>query len=350
MEVMLNTPVKVVPYEDSRRGAWDEYVRGHPSGSMFHTTAWKRVIERCFGFASRYLLAVAGGRIHGILPLFLVRNFLQGRTLISTPFAVYGGVCADNPQVEIALRASALQMAERERVEYLELREQRSIQDPRFVTKELYVTFDLELPKTAAELQRGFPRDTRYMIRKAEKNGLQASVDNQQLGTFYEIYARSFHHLGTPVFPRRLFEVVFEEFGEQCELTTVWRQGKALASVLSFRFKDWILPYFGGSLLEGRQFAANNFMYWGVMKRALGMGIRYFDFGRSKLGSGSYAFKMQWNMRQRILPYQYALVRRKTLPNFSPANPKFKLAISLWKSMPFPWTKRLGPALVHLFP
>jgi hypothetical protein len=91
-------------------------------------------------------------------------------------------------------------------------------------------------------------------------------------------------------------------------------------------------------------------MYWHVMKRALEMGIRYFDFGRSKLDSGSYAFKTQWNMRQRPLPYQYALVRRKTLPNFSPANPKFKLAISLWKSMPFACSKRLGPALVHLFP
>jgi FemAB-related protein (PEP-CTERM system-associated) len=252
--------------------------------------------------------------------------------------------------VESLLRESARQMAQYEQVQYLELREQQPIADEGFLTKELYVTFDLELPDSAEKLQRIFPRDTRYMIRKAQKNGLEAIVDNRAIDTFYEVYSRSFHNLGTPVFSKRLFQIILEEFGERCELTTVRREGKALASVLSFRFKDWILPYFGGSLIEGRQYAANNFMYWEVMKRALEMGIRHFDFGRSKLGSGSYTFKTQWNMRERPLPYQFALVRRKSLPNFSPANPKFKLAISIWRSMPFELTKVLGPPLVQLFP
>jgi FemAB-related protein (PEP-CTERM system-associated) len=350
MDVMSSVSVAVRAYEESLRGAWDKYVLNHPAGTFFHLTAWKRVVERCFGFKSCYLIAEEGGTIRGVLPLFLVNNFLQGRSLISTPFATYGGACADSEQIETALSSRAVEMAQQERVQYLELRQQRPIPEPGFVTKELYVTFDLQLPKTAEELQRGFPRDTRYMIRKAEKNGLRAVVDNRQLATFYEIYSRSFHNLGTPVFPRRLFEIIFDEFGEQCELMTVWRESKALASVLSFRFRDWIMPYFGGSLLDGRQFAANNFMYWAVMKRALEMGIRNFDFGRSKLGSGSYTFKTSWNMRERPLPYQFALVQRKTMPNFSPANPKFKLAILVWRSLPFAMTKWLGPAFVHLFP
>ena len=204
-------------------------------------------------------------------------------------------------------------MAQYEQVQYLELQEQRPIAGlGALLAKELYVTFDLELPESAEKLQRIFPRDTRYMIRKAQKNGMQAIVDNQAIDTFYEVYSRSFHNLGTPVFSKRLFQILLEEFGERCEITTVWREGQALASVVSFRFKDWILPYFGGSLIEGRQYAANNFMYWEVMKRALEMGIRHFDFGRSKLGSGSYTFKTQWNMRERPLPYQFgALVRRK---------------------------------------
>jgi FemAB-related protein (PEP-CTERM system-associated) len=241
-------------------------------------------------------------------------------------------------------------MAEQERVQYLELREQAPAGDAGFHTKELYVTFDMELPRSTEKLMSGFPRDTRYMIRKAQKNGLQAVVDNGQLDTFYEIYSRSFHHLGTPVFSKRLFRIVMEEFAEQCEITTVWQGKKALAAVLSFRFRDWILPYFGGSVVEGRQFGANNFMYYEVMKRALEAGLRNFDFGRSKLGSGSYAFKSQWNMRERPLPYQFFLVQRKSVPNFSPANPKFKLAISLWKSLPLSVTKVLGPAVVRAFP
>jgi FemAB-related protein (PEP-CTERM system-associated) len=347
---MADTAAGICPYKESYRAAWDNYVVSHPTGSLFHSTAWKRVIERSFGFKSRYLLLEDAGTIRGVLPLFLISNLLQGKSLISTPFSVYGGPCADNEKDSARLRAAACEMARREGVQYLELREQWPISESGFQTKELYVTFDCELPANVDELQRQLPRDTRYMIRKAQKNDLRAVVDNQQLDTFYEIYSHSFHYLGTPVFSKRLFRIVLEEFGQQCELTTVWRGTRALASVLSLRFRDWILPYFGGSLMEGRQFAANNFMYWEVMKEALEKGVRCFDFGRSKLGSGSYAFKTQWNMRERPLPYQFFLVRRKSMPNFSPANPNFKLSISLWKAMPLALTKVLGPAVVRLFP
>jgi FemAB-related protein (PEP-CTERM system-associated) len=338
------------PYEARFQTAWDDYVNRHPAGTVFHLTAWQRVIEKAFGFKSRYLFVEKDGAIRGVLPLFLVSNVLQGKSLISTPFAVYGGPCADDEEMASDLSAAACQMAEREGVQYLELREQQPISDSRFHTKELYVTFDLELPPTADELLKWFPRDTRYMIRKAQKNNLQAVMGFHNLGTFYEIYAHSFHHLGTPVFSKQMFRIVLEEFGEQCELTTVFHGTKALAAVLSFRFRDWILPYFGGSLVESRPLAANNFMYWEVMKRALEAGVRYFDFGRSKLGTGSYEFKTQWKMRERPLPYQFFLVRRKSMPNFSPTNPKFKLSISLWKAMPFALTKVLGPAVIRLFP
>jgi FemAB-related protein (PEP-CTERM system-associated) len=345
-------------YEDRFQSSWDRYVYGNPSATFFHLTGWKRVVERAFQYEPRYLFAEDDGKICGVLPLFMVSNLLLGKCLISTPMAVYGGICADSPSIHAKLRDAACQMAKEERVQYLELREQGAVAGPEmqsfaacgFQTKDLYVTFDLELPRDQEELLRGFPRDTRYMIRKAQKNGLRAEIDNRKVDTFYDIYCRSFSNLGTPVFPKRLFHIVLEEFGDQCELTTVWRESKAMASVLTFRFRDSFLPYFGGSLVESRPFAANNFMYFEVLKRALETGLRYFDFGRSKLGSGSYAFKTQWNMRERKLPYQFFLVRRKTMPNFSPANPKFSLAISLWKALPLPVTRVLGPAMVRAFP
>jgi len=295
-------------------------------------------------------VAEAEGAVCGVLPLFLVKNVFLGRALISSPFAVYGGICADNQEASDSLRAAACHMARQEQVEYLELRGQTALDDPSLLVKELYVTFDQELPDTTDRLMQGFPRDTRYMIRKAQKNGLTSIVDNGQLDIFYDIYARSVHQLGTPVFSRHFFRILLDEFRQECELTVVWRNSKALAAVFSLRFRDAIFPYYGGSLREGRALAANNFMYWEVMRRALESGIRYFDFGRSKLGTGAYAFKTQWNMRERPLPYQFYLVQRKDMPNFSPANSRFKLATSSWKKVPFPLTKVLGPALVRLFP
>jgi FemAB-related protein (PEP-CTERM system-associated) len=342
--------MQVRSYEDKFQDPWDDYVHHHPSASVFHLTAWKRAIERVFRFEPRYLLFEDQGRIGGVLPMFLVKNPIVGKALISTPFAVYGGICASDPQAVSVLRGAACQMAKEEGVQYLELREQTARRDPDFVTKHLYVTFDQELPASADRLLQGLPRDTRYMIRKGQKNELGFVQDNGQLSIFYEIYAHSVQHLGTPVFSKRLFQVLLEEFGKACEIAVVWHKAQAIAGVLSFRFRNCILPYYGGSLAEGRPLAANNFMYWEVMKRALESGVRHFDFGRSKLGTGSYAFKTQWNMRERPLPYQFYLVRRQNMPNYSPVNPRFRIAVELWKHLPFRLTKWLGPGLVRLFP
>lgn len=342
--------MSVRPYQDAMRETWDAYVLGQPKGTLFHLTAWNRAIERAFGFEPRHLLAEENGEIRGVLPLFLCSNWVQGRTLISTPFAVYGGICAAAGVAERALREAACRMASEEDVDYLELREPYQPCGDLFHTKELYVTFEQELTADPEQLMRCFPKDTRYMIRKAQKSGLRAVTDNAQLASFYEIYAHSVRNLGTPVFSKRFFELLLEEFGDAAEVTLIWHESKAIAGVLSFRFRDAILPYYGGSLLDGRRFAANNFMYWEVLRSACVRGLHTFDFGRSRLGTGSYFFKTQWNMRVRPLPYQIYLVRRKSLPNFSPVNPRFKLATEVWKRLPFRLTKTLGPSLVRLFP
>jgi FemAB-related protein (PEP-CTERM system-associated) len=342
--------MNIRPYDDNVRADWDAYVLHQPEGTLFHLTAWKRAIEREFGFCGRYLLAEDNGKIRGILPLFLVSNWVQGPTLISTPFAVYGGICASDDDAAIALRQAACRMAVDEGVNYLELRESHRALGDDFVTKELYVTFECQLSEDPAQVLRSLPKDTRYMIRKAQKSGLRAITDNNQLDVFHEIYAESVRNLGTPVFAKRFFRILMEEFGGALQIAVISNQSKALAGVLSFRFRDAILPYYGGSLSEGRQFAANNFMYWEVLRTACEAGLRVFDFGRSKVGTGSYLFKTQWNMHERPLPYQYYLVKRKSLPNFSPANPRFRLAADVWKRVPLPLTKALGPSLVRLFP
>jgi FemAB-related protein (PEP-CTERM system-associated) len=342
--------MRIQPYQDDHRAAWDAFVLGHPESTVFHLTAWKRTIEREFGFESRYLLAEEHGQICGLLPLFRSANWVQGGTLISTPFAVYGGICSDGAAAHLVLREAACRVAVDEGVNYLELREPLRPFGDGFLTKELYVTFEQQLNQDPAQLLRGFPKDTRYMIRKAQKSGLRAVRDNAQLDLFYEIYAQSVRNLGTPVFSKRFFKIVLDEFSDAVEITVIWHESKALAAVLSFRFRDSILPYYGGSLMEGRQFAANNFMYWEVLRSACERGFHTFDFGRSKLGTGSYFFKTQWNMRERPLPYQFYLVRRKSLPNFSSVNPHFKLAIEVWKRLPFRLTRTFGPTLIRMFP
>jgi FemAB-related protein (PEP-CTERM system-associated) len=188
------------------------------------------------------------------------------------------------------------------------------------------------------------------MIRKAEKNGLKIIFGEGKIDVFYDLFARSMKRLGTPAFPSALFRNCVAEFPSQTQLALVYNGPEAVTGVLSFVFRDTILPYYAGATDSATQLAANNFMYWELMKWAGEHGYRTFDFGRSKKGTGSYAFKSQWGMTIEPLNYQVLLVKRKTVPNFSPLNPKFDLPIRIWRSLPLPITKLLGPTIVRLFP
>jgi FemAB-related protein (PEP-CTERM system-associated) len=345
-----NTPPQVKPFEPHIAERWDRFVLEHPRASFFHLIGWKRVVEKTFGYAPRYFYCECNGRITGIAPFFSVSNWLLGRCIISIPLAAYGGICAQDEETEQTLLGHVKQMAVAEQVDYLELRHRDGGLLEDFDANPLYVAFNTPLSPDPEANRKCLPKDTRYMIRKGEKGGLRVQTGFDQIRSFYSLFAQSMQRLGTPVFPSKLFRNLVEEFPDRAQLMLVYHGSEPVTGVLSFSFRDTILPYYAGASQDAPRLAANNFMYWKLMKWAGEQGYRCFDFGRSKKGTGSYAFKSQWNMNMQPLDYQVYLVKRKTVPNFSPLNPKFEMAIRIWKGLPLPVTTWLGPRVVRWFP
>jgi len=343
-------PPTVLPLQADVADQWDRFALEHRKGTFFHLLGWKRVIEKTFGYEACYFVAQRGGRLTGIAPFFFVSNWVIGRCLLSLPLAVYGGICAEDEASEQALLNQVKELALQRGVDFLELRNRKGGPFPGSHSNQRYVTFTTPLsPDPDANVKR-LPKDTRYMIRKAERGGLRAQGDLDQLDKFYEIFALSMRRHGTPVFPQALFKNLAQEFPGQCDLLLVYAGAQAVTGVFSFLFRDTILPYYTGAGPLAPGLAANNFMYAELMKRASVAGMRNFDFGRSKKGTGAYAFKSQWSMQVEPLDYQIFLVRRKTVPNFSPVNPKFELATRVWKRLPLSLTKWIGPRVVRWFP
>ena len=327
---------------------WDAFVRSTVHGSPFHLLAWKRVVETAFGHRPHYLMAAGSDRVEGVLPLFEVPCLFGGRGLVSVPYGVYGGVCATSPEARAALLEAATRLARDRRAAYVELRH-RSGQRVDLPTKSLYVTFARPISADSEENMAAIPRKQRRMIRQGVKFGLRPEFGLQHLDAFYEVYAESVRRLGSPVFPRTLFRAIAQEFKQDCELLTIWREGRLLAGVLTLLYEDRALPYYGGALDEGAQFAVNDFMYWELMCRVAAAGYQIFDFGRSREGTGPYHFKRHWGFQPEALPYQYIL-QRGSIPNLSPSNPKMRLAIAAWKRLPLAVTKTLGPRLTRYLP
>jgi FemAB-related protein (PEP-CTERM system-associated) len=328
---------------------WDEFVRGSTEGTPFHLTAWKRAVEESFGHRPHYVMARRAGSLEGILPLFEVPGWPRGRRLISVPYGVYGGICAATPEARLALLQAAEALARRRGAQYVELRNLRDQGLP-LPTKELYVTFAREISSDDEKNFEAIPRKQRRMIRQGIKHGLRADVGRDTLDAFYEIYAHSLRNLGSPVFPRALLGAILTAFGEACHILTVRHEGKMVAGVLTLFYEDRVLPYYGGALREAFPYAVNDFMYWELMRYAAKQGCRIFDFGRSRVGTGPYNFKRHWGFEPRPLPYQYVLVRARSMPDVNPSNPRLRWAIRGWQRMPLGLTKWLGPRLTRYLP
>jgi FemAB-related protein (PEP-CTERM system-associated) len=340
----------ILGLEASAHARWDSFVLSHPKGTFFHQTAWMHVIAKTYGFQPYYFYAECDGQVTGIAPVFLVSNWLSGRCLISLPFAVYGGVCAANVESQEALLTHIEQLAREERVEYVELRNRDGNLRRGYYANTRYATFTIPLSSDSGKLYSAFPKDVRYMIRKGEKANLAVRTGNNQLEIFYHLMTINLRRLGTPAFPLALFKNLICEYKDQIDLTVVYLGDRAVAGGMSFRFRDWMQPYYIGSLPEAKSVAANDFLWWKLIEKAAQAGCRTFDFGRSKKGSGNFTFKEKWNPVIETLSYQTRLVGGKDVPNFSPTNPKFELATTIWKKLPLGLTRALGPRVVRWFP
>ncbi|THF63661.1 FemAB family PEP-CTERM system-associated protein [Pseudothauera nasutitermitis] len=325
---------------------WDAFVHACPQATFFHLSAWQGLIEEVFRHRTHYLYAERAGAIAAVLPLAEVNSRLFGHALVSLPFCVYAGIAGEDDEAVALLEAEAEALALRLGVQHLEYRNLQA-RHADWPCQPLYATFRKAiLPEVEANLL-AIPRKQRAMVRKGIANGLRAQFDDD-VARFFPLYAGNVLRHGTPALPRRYFARLRETFGPACEVLTVSDPaGRALSSVLGFRFRGEVLPYYAGDHVAARELAANDFKYWELMRHACERGDRLFDYGRSKLGTGPYAFKKNWGFEPRPLAYEYRLYKRAEVPQNNPANPRYRAFIALWRRLPLPVANALGPHIVR---
>jgi FemAB-related protein (PEP-CTERM system-associated) len=336
----------VRPYRAGDRERWSAFVERCPEATFFHRIEWKDVIESTFRHRTHYLVAELHDELVGVLPLAEIKSFIFGHSLVSLPFCVYGGSATVDPQAGRALHQAARALAEERRVNYLELRD-RAVKEPDWPRQDLYVTFRKEILADEEANLLAIPRKQRAMVRKGIQRGLHSEFD-ETVDRFFDLYADNVHRHGTPALPKRYFALLKDVFGDDCKVLTVLdAQGAAVSSVLAFYHRDEVLPYYAGDASRARELAANDFKYWALLSDGCARGCRIFDYGRSKRGTGSFGFKKNWGFDPEPLAYEYALLRRDTVPENNPLNPKYRAFIALWRQLPLGMANTLGPLIVR---
>jgi FemAB-related protein (PEP-CTERM system-associated) len=377
--------MKITKAEKSDYAAWDNYVSDHSKGTLYHLSGWKEVIEKAYKHKTYYLMALqdnfrklldcshSGDKngingidikpaIVGVLPLVHLKHFLFGNSLISMPFFDFGGILADTPDTEKALLEKALEIAFEKGAKKIELRhverllwfgDEDSSSDADnvlplyYLTKSQKMRMLLNLPQHPEILMKSFKSKLRSQIKKPIKEGLHFNIGGMELlDDFYDVFSINMRDLGSPVHSKRLIWNVLESFPSQSKIAMVHSNNEPIACSLIVGFKDTLENPWASANRRYSKLSPNMLLYWAMLEYACNRGYRYFDFGRSSPGGGTFKFKQQWGAKGEKLYWHYIGIGGHGFSAEGESEKaRFGKAVQYWQKMPVCMTKMVGPSI-----
>ena len=337
--------------QPDERARIEAFLAKHGEATPFHHPAWLAAVARGTGNRAVALLAEWDGALVAYLPLSLVHSPIFGRVLASSGFAVGGGVLAVDGWDADGMFAAAEELAGRLSSPSIELRggELPNGRAGWLIRDQSHCGFIAPLAADDEAQLLAIPRKQRAEVRKGLDQSLEIAVgtSEQDRKAHYAVYAASVRNLGTPVFPRGLFDAVLDEFGDDADILTVSHQDQPIASVLSLYHRGAVMPYWGGGVWQARQLRANDRMYFELMLHARQRGCTHFDFGRSKTGSGAYDFKRNWGFTPEPLSYASWTAPGTQARDADPTSAKHAMQIAIWRHLPLALANRFGPLIAR---
>jgi serine/alanine adding enzyme len=333
---------------------WDHFVRSQTGWTHNHLYGWRTVMRRAMRHDTPYLVALDDSthEIHGVLPLVRVKSPIFGHFLVSVPFLNYGGPLGSNAAVH-ALGEHAAAMADSERVNVLELRSRHDIGAlTGFDVSHRKITVLLDSSGGSDEIWKRLPSKLRSQVRRPQKEGVTVRIGHDQLQPFHHVFARHMRDLGTPVMPRRFFDVVAREFPNDSMFAVAYHDGQPIACGAGFTWgsddgREFEITW-ASALREYNRMSPNMLVYWEMMKQVADSGVSTFNFGRCTPGGNTHKFKTQWGTTDQPLWWY-----QRRAPGAATPSERHGAAArgpDLWKRLPLSVANALGPRIIRFIP
>ncbi len=342
MQIKLNAP---------ETDAIAAFVNTNPHATSAHQPQWLKILQLAMNHLPLTLTAWRDNQIVGYLPMVQTQSIFFGRHLVSLPYVNEAGILADEPETALALIDHAYSLGTKHRARFVELRNRTNIQhDCLTPVRRDKQKMILELPDNHETLWNSLRSKVRNQIRKARKNNLRIRWGSHELlNNFYHIFATNMRDLGSPAFPKQLFNAILNHLGSNAELCIVDLDSRPVAGAILTHFKNVSEVPSASCLRAGNPACANMFMYWNLLCRSIARGSTTFDFGRSTIDTGTYRFKQQWGAIAHNTNWQHIQLADNAAP-ITKDDQRFKLAVKTWQYLPV-WTTRLiSPAIVRGIP
>ena len=329
---------------------WQDFVSSIPHANVYHDAKWCDLIKKNFGHKPYYITCrKPNGDLCGVFPAVHLNSKLFGTFLVSMPYFNYGGPLSEYPAVAQKMMEYCTETGAKLECTHLEARETQMRQQ--WLCKQHKVTMILPLPKSDEALDKQLGTKVRAQVNRAAREDLEFSIGGVELLTeFYKVFSHNMRDLGTPVYSRRFFQSILDSFSEQTSLAIVRHKGRPVACGFLLGYNDKLEIPWASSLRSANPLGANMYMYRQILRTAIEQQYEFFDFGRSSKDASTYKYKKQWGAIEHQLYWHYWLHDSDELPELNPNNPKYKLAITMWKKLPVSVANIIGPALVRNLP
>ena len=347
-----SAPVGIRIDDSIDAAAWDSYVGNHADGTIYHTSGWRNIIQRTFGKEMHYLATVdSDARVCGILPLARQKSMLLGDRLVSMPYCNYGGPLADSPALATRLVREAQDLGARLKCSDLELRNLQEVAADGLHSRTDKVRMVLTLPDSSDDFGKALGSKRRSQIRRSQRNNPEVRHGGAELvSDFYTVFCQNMHDLGTPVYPRRLFDHVVEEWPNNTALTVVYIDGEPAASAFLVANRSMLEIPWASALRKYNSISVNMLLYWEVLKWAIEHKYAAFDFGRCTRNEGTYRFKKQWGTEEQQLHWLTHNYKGDAPATASSDSGARQLVANVWRRLPLGVANFVGPRITSNLP
>jgi CelD/BcsL family acetyltransferase involved in cellulose biosynthesis len=299
------------PTKDNR---WDEFVARQDGGTIYHTSAWAKVLQETYNYRPYYyVLENEAGQIMAAIPFYLIRSMLTGKRLVCLPFSDFCYPLGDDEAHLTLLLDSAKKGINARIASYIEIRgwpDGISMSQQNLVARHYHTSYTLDLRSGPETLLKGFHDSIRRGIRQAEKRGVTARISQskEDLERFYELNVATRKKLGVLPQPRAFFEAIYDHMISKNMgfLVMAEWETQAIAGALFITYKDNIHYKSNASNEKYLDKRPNNLLIWEAIRYACANGYNNFDFGRcSPEEEGLRTFKARWGANEIDLPYYY---------------------------------------------
>ncbi|MBL4803844.1 MAG: GNAT family N-acetyltransferase [Alphaproteobacteria bacterium] len=289
---------------------YNAYVLNHKHGLLYYTNAYREFLEKTVGGHSHYLVAKnAKDAICGVFPL-MCKKGEYGDVWNALPFyGSHGSPLADSLEIAKALfhyaYANFLKDSAACTIVGLPFREACDLEiKPDY--KDHRIGQWTPLKGSQDDIFELIDSSTRRNVRKAHKEDIEVSVDNEAWDFLQKVHVKNMQAIGGKPKSDAFFEAVKSCFkaGDEYNIYVAYKDGQPVSALLIFYCRDTVEYFVPATVHDFRNSQPSAAIILQAMMDAAQKGYKWWNWGGTwESQEGVYKFKKKWGAEDR--PYHY---------------------------------------------